>query len=943
MGQRWLHFLAILLFLLPAPAFAQEATVIGTVTDATGGVLPGVTVRAMHDATGNTFETVTDERGNFRIPVRTGSYRIMAELQGFTPAVKATELLVGSEVRVNLQLAPGSLQESVTVTSEAPLVDTTTTRVAGNVDPRQVLELPVNGRDFLGLTMMAPGSRLNAIVDTPATGNGNFQINVDGQQVTQEIAGGGFGSPGYSKEAIAEFEFVANRFDATQGRSAGVQVNAVTKSGTNTPAGTFSGFFRNSRFNAADFVQKRVLPYSDQQIATTFGGPIRKDKIHFFVNYEYEREPQTFTYSTPFAFLNMSRYQPHREDKEGVRLDFQFSPRTHFSARAFKYDQDLFLGSGTNLTQGTTQGRHSNSAFGVLTQVISNRLINEVKGGWEGFWYSNDPLVKSNIRLPELAGFTVSPGITFTGLTIGITGIIPARPYEDNYSLRDDFTYTRAGHTLKVGSEYIFRDSLSYSCRTCNGILDVQGSPIPANLKDILVDPLDATTWKIDQLSPIARSYSLAVGRFRATTPQKIYAGWAQDSWALTKKLKVDLGLRYDFSTNLFGNATQILPFITSGRPNDTNNWQPRLGAAYSIDDKTVVRGGFGRYYSQPTSTTSWFTTFFGQIATLQVNNTDRRADFASNPFNGPTPTYDQVVALNQRVTFSSNLSNPEERVAYSLQGSAGIQRQIGSTMSVSSDYVFTGARDQLFGRNVNLTYNPVTGTNYSFQDLAHLPFPNFGPVVMLINGNRSNYHGFQTAFNKRMTNRWQLSANWTLGFSKDGDPVPEQYAPLNDGITHTPLGFSVAPDLGGEYTYAVGDQRHRGAVNGIWQLPYDFQLSGLYFFGSGQRYATTWGGDLRAVGAGGAARLRPDGTIVPRNDFVGRPIHRVDVRLQRQFNFGPKLHASGLVEVFNLFNHANYGGYATAQSLTNYRQPQSVNNVAYYPRQAQIGFRFAF
>jgi hypothetical protein len=942
MGLRRLLAIAAVLALLPTLARAQEATIIGTVTDSTGGVLPGVTVRAIHEATGNAVETVTDERGNYRIPPRTGTYRITADLQGFTPATKGAELLVGAEVRVNVQLAPGSLQESVTVTSEAPLVDTTTSRVAGNVDPRQVLELPVNGRDFLGLTMMAPGSRLNAITDTPAVGNGNFQINVDGQQVTQEIAGGGFGSPGYSKEAIAEFEFIANRFDATQGRSAGVQVNAITKSGTNIPSGSFSGFFRNSKFNAADFVQKKVLPYSDQQIATTFGGPIKKDKIHFFVNYEYEREPQTFTYSTPFPFLNTSRYQPHRENKEGVRFDAQFSPKTHFSARAFKYDQNIFLGSGTNLTQGTTQGRHSNSAFGVLTQVVSNRMINEVKGGWEGFWYSNDPLVKSNIKLPELAGFTVSPGLTFTGLTIGITGIIPARPYEDNYSLRDDLTYTRSGHTLKVGSEYIDRVSLSYSCRTCNGILDLQGSPIPANLRDILVDPLDATTWKVDLLSPIARSYSLAVGSFRATTPQKIYGGWAQDSWTLSKKLTVDLGLRYDFSTNLFGNATQILPFIKSGRPNDTNNWQPRLGAAYSLDDKTVLRGGFGRYYSQPTSTTSWFTTFFGQIATLQVNN-DRRPDFASNPFNGPTPTYQQVVALNQRVTFSSNLSNPEERVAYSLQGSVGIQRQVGSDMSVSSDYVFTGARDQLFGRNINLTYNPATGANYSFQDLAHLPFPNFGPVVMLINGNRSNYHALQTAFNKRMANHWQLAANWTLGFSKDGDPVPEQFALLNGGITHTPLNFQVAPDLGGEYGYAVNDQRHRAAVNGIWQLPYDFQLSGLYFYASGLRFGTTWGGDLRAVGAGGAARLRPDGTIVPRNNFVGKPIHRVDMRIQRQFRIGPKVRATGLLELFNVFNHANYGGYSTQQSLTNYGQPTSVNNVAYYPRQAQLGFRLTF
>jgi len=108
-------------------------------------------------------------------------------------------------------------------------------------------------------------------------------------------------------------------------------------------------------------------------------------------------------------------------------------------------------------------------------------------------------------------------------------------------------------------------------------------------------------------------------------------------------------------------------------------------------------------------------------------------------------------------------------------------------------------------------------------------------------------------------------------------------------------------------------------------------------------RFGTTWGGDLRAVGAGGAGRLRADGTLVSRNDFVGKPLHRVDMRIQRQFKLGPKLRATGLVEVFNLFNHANYGGYATAQSLANYGQPQSVNNVAYYPRQAQLGFRIAF
>ena len=110
-----------------------------------------------------------------------------------------------------------------------------------------------------------------------------------------------------------------------------------------------------------------------------------------------------------------------------------------------------------------------------------------------------------------------------------------------------------------------------------------------------------------------------------------------------------------------------------------------------------------------------------------------------------------------------------------------------------------------------------------------------------------------------------------------------------------------------------------------------------------GLRFATTWGGDLRAQGGGSSARLRPDGTIVNRNDFVGMPLHRVDLRLRRQFRVGPKLRAAALVELFNIFNHANYGGYSTAQSLANFGQPTSVANAAYYPREVQLGFRFTF
>jgi hypothetical protein len=143
----------------------------------------------------------------------------------------------------------------------------------------------------------------------------------------------------------------------------------------------------------------------------------------------------------------------------------------------------------------------------------------------------------------------------------------------------------------------------------------------------------------------------------------------------------------------------------------------------------------------------------------------------------------------------------------------------------------------------------------------------------------------------------------------------------------------------------AITDQRHRAVFNGIWQLQYGFQLSGLYFFGSGERYDTRWGPDLRRIGGTrpGEHRLRPDGTIVPRNNFVGKPIHRVDLRLQRRFSLGGRAGIDGILEVFDAFNHANYGSYVTQESSRNYGQSQQVSNVAYFPRTLQLGFRFAF
>jgi hypothetical protein len=280
----------------PAAGHAQEAVLAGAVTDTTGGVLPGVTVTAVHEATGNTFESVTDGRGAFRLAVRVGSYRITAQLSGFQTVTQLNvQLLLGRQADVSLQLSPATLQETVTVTGEAPLIETTESTVGANIDPRQMEELPINGRNWMDLALLTPGARRNESGGYVQNRQGYSQTNVDGQQVTTIYHSGGDNEqPQWSRDSIGEFQVVANRFDATQGRSSGMVVNAITKSGTNDFSGTVGGYFRNDMFNAADFVAGRVLPYSNQQTSGTIGGPIIRDRLHFFAAYEYERQPQTF-------------------------------------------------------------------------------------------------------------------------------------------------------------------------------------------------------------------------------------------------------------------------------------------------------------------------------------------------------------------------------------------------------------------------------------------------------------------------------------------------------------------------------------------------------------------------------------------------------------------------------------------------------------------------
>ncbi|MGD1095320.1 MAG: carboxypeptidase-like regulatory domain-containing protein, partial [Bryobacteraceae bacterium] len=285
------------------PVLAQQTGITGRVTDPSNASVADVKITAT-GADGSTSSTSTNAAGIYQLPaLRAGSYTLRYEIQGFAPAERTLDLLVGQTANVDIALQLSRTNTSVVVEAAANAVDTSTSTVAGDVSPTEVQKLPLNGRNYLQLAMLVPGITSNDIQTTPlgGTAGGKFQINVDGQQVTQNSAADSFGEPQYSQDAIDQFQIITNRFDATLGRSSRAQIIAVTKSGTNAYHGTLYGYFRNSEFNSADPVAHKVLPFSDQMFGGTFGGPIVKNKIFFFFGYEGERQPNTL-FDQPIGF-----------------------------------------------------------------------------------------------------------------------------------------------------------------------------------------------------------------------------------------------------------------------------------------------------------------------------------------------------------------------------------------------------------------------------------------------------------------------------------------------------------------------------------------------------------------------------------------------------------------------------------------------------------------
>ena len=891
--------------------------------------------------------------------------------------------------------------------------------LGSNITTGQMEELPINGRNWQDLAKLAVGNKVNEVGtrEIAAEGTGNYQVNVDGQQVT--YMGGGLGNvqTRFSRDAIAEFEYVSNRFDASQGRSSGIQINAVTKSGTNAYLGTFGGYFRHDSLNAADNIAKnpdgsaRTLPFGNEQISVTHGGPLVQDRLHYFANYEFEHQKWSTVFTTPYPEFNLTFTEPRYEYKVGVRIDYQITPNSRIAANTnfWQNDQQLdqgFEGSSTRHPSFAVATLRDSEQFqGTLTNVIGNRAVNTFRAGWvhlANHEQSKVPWGPSE-GIPGAAGVGQghpgcatsgiclgAPRIRMRGFQFGPPGSVQQDIRQGNISMRNDFaiSYEASGrHDLKVGGDYINNHFELLICRDCVGIYDLRSGRPPANLEELFPVWNDPDTWNVDALLPNARSYTLGIGDMDFAVTRHQLASWVQDDWQIGDNFTLNLGLRYDITLNGTGENFDFEPWVKKGRPYDTNDYAPRLGFAYSLDDNTVLRGGFGKYFAWVTDQSAHGTVSWVNIIGV-VLLPDGRDDFLSNPFNGPQPTFADVKAntcWEQKNTgqeqapgcirrfIGNNLASPAAQDPYSYQGSIGIQRQLGNTMAFEADYVYWKRYYNIFSPELNQAWDNETGEPYSSRDIAKLPFPEWGEVDMRQNslGDDAYNHTIQAGFTKRLSNNWQASATYsmTLDYRKDYQPVPPQISPettylydlypqmrgctdpisWNDDFTewncHTPINFNnFGQDLlFAEQYYRTNHQVHRFVFNGIYNLPGDVLLSGLYFYGDNGFETTESGVNLFDTENDDIAdRVRLDGSVIPRRNFDKKDLHRVDLRLSKRIQIG-NTSIEPMVDIFNLFNRVNFTDWVIDEQSSLFGQPDAADGIAYQPRVIQIGFKARF
>lgn len=977
------------------PLLAQSqiggATLNGTITDPSSAVIADAKVTATQTATGFTRSTQTTDGGLYSftaIPV--GSYDITVEKQGFKAAkYTAITVSVGAVLTLDIKLEVGQVADTVSVTADTPVVETTRSQTSTTVDSTSVAGLPINGRNFLDFTLLTPGvsrdlTRFGDISFGGQRGTSNSLL-VDGADSNNIFFGQGTGRSGtgrnpysFSQDAVQEFQVSNNGYAAEVGRAGGGVINVITKSGTNDFHGTVFEFFRDRALNANTWNNnrngRRKGGYHFNQFGGNIGGPIVKNKVFFFFDYDGQRNttPNIVILSVPpvasdpnsvrgFNELATNYAAPYvnalKNNVYLAKVDFNLTDSQRLSVR---YNANRFNGVNFENT-GTASAMEHTGNSDVTTdnialnysKVLSPTALFESRFIWTR---DNEPGA-ANSTNPEAqirqAGTTV--------LSIGRNNFSPRYTNARTYQFVEAFSLQRSNHSYKAGFDWITQRIDNF---------------FPGNFGGSFIFNSYA-----DFANRIPASFTQAFAGANTTgalTQPNVneMAFYVQDSWRTTSRLTLNYGVRYDlfnYAQPSVKNPDPGLAAIgidTSRINKDTNNWAGRFGFAYRLTNsgRSVIRGGYGMFYGRTPSIMTG--TAFSQNG-IQVQTYTLTSGIPTYPnILAAPPTASRLIDI---YAFAKDYVQP-----LTHQWSFNVEQQLGRDFAITVGYL--GVRGEHLSRTRDINLFPAVATQ-AFIDVTPTnrvpttifvhptvrPNTNFRRISLFDSGADSIYHGGFIQLSKRMSRNFQVQTSYT--FSKVIDTVPDFTSVVVGGGDDAKVAQdTLLPNL--DRGLGNSDIRHRFVLSGVWDISYaksnsnrivrwvfsGYQLAPIVNLQSGRFYSATVGGNSDVQNDGNTRNDRSP--FVGRNTFEAPGYATVDLRFTRDIPlYRERVQLKLIFEAFNLFNRANFGninpsvtGIITTQynynSSTRVFTPNptfGANNDTFDPRILQLAAKITF
>jgi hypothetical protein len=936
----WLALSGVLVLCAGTPRVAlgqgAAANVGGIVTDDSGLPLPGVTVTITNLSNGRSQVVISGPEGNYRaVALQPARYSIAAELQGFAGAKREIVLNVGTDITIDLKLSVATVQETITVVAETPLVEVAKSQPTSVVEAEQIATMPVLSRNFLELAQLLPGSgpdnsRTQAWTVTKFGGaadqRNGFTTIIDGGTINDDIWGSTLVN--VSQEAVQEFTVFRNRFDAEYGLALSAAVSVATKSGTNDLRGSAFFFGRDRALAARNAFAVEKPEFDQQRVGGTFGGPLVANRTHFFGAYEYNNVDTVrilaLPPTNPFNSENGVWPSGMTDHMTLARFDHRFNDSNSVYAR-YLYDDAFILrerdGAESNQVSEPNQ---THSFVAQHSWIASQNVVNTLR-----FHFLDQYLA----LLAHDDSLTISRPSIQLGSAVNAPQFFPRR----NLSFGDSLYINTPRHALKFGGDVTFFRGTHESYWNDQGTFSFS--------TDAPFSPANQATW------PFAFTIQEpGLWQYNST----MISLFAQDDWRLGDRMRLNLGLRYDVDTNLRNNEfyesllddpayAGIDQFISRDRGNDLNNIQPRVGATYDArgDGTLVLRGGWGIYTARNRPWLQLTSVDLSKSVSIRIEDPARLSAFPSiEGVLGGQPISTFLAGSRSLFLIDDNYEVPE-----SFNTTIGAGWQIGSASSVDVDYVHAYGRKQLGSTDRNLPASgPLSATNPR-------PVRNFTQVSVMENFTESWYDALEVQFRTRVKDANSFRASYTLSRN------------YRDGV-HFYSTFRGTQRTPNERGYNENDQRHNLTMAASSNLPWGLQVSGIVKLISGSPFAVQAGVDLdgdqsptndRPAGIPiTVGRDNVDESLRVINEFRSarglppvsadllklEPFISVDARATKVVTLGGDQRIELFLEGFNLTNHVNYTPFVNSNMVA---RDFLVRRSARDARQIQWGVRYAF